>query len=426
VPKLSVAAIEKLKPHSSKRREVPDAGKPGLFLVIHKTGRKSWAVRYRINRQTRKLTLPGFPSLPTARALAQAALDEVAEGRDPALQKKAANSSSNVIEHVFAEFMARHVKKRNGAAIRESSRRETGRLLGLKPATPDLATWEPRKPWSGVLAKWHGRNVLTITKRDVLALVDSFVSNGAPVGANRTLAAVKTAFGWCVRRDILATSPADRVDAPSPERSAERAMSDSELVAIWRAAEAMGYPYGRTVQLLMVTGQRRDEVREAPRREFDLANAVWKLPPERTKNGRAHHVPLSATALAILKGLPAVQGEAGLLFSLNGEVPFSNLARLKTKLDVAALAELRKLDPAAKLKPWRLHDLRHTLKTWMQSARVPKDVRNAVQNHFDGDMDELYGHYTFEKEKREALDAWARHIEALLSGQGGNVVSMRR
>jgi integrase len=70
------------------------------------------------------------------------------------------------------------------------------------------------------------------------------------------------------------------------------------------------------------------------------------------------------------------------------------------------------------LKPWRLHDLRHTLKTWMQQARIPKDVRNAVQNHYDGDMDEHYGHYSFDKEKRAALNSWARHVEALVrSGQ---------
>lgn len=73
------------------------------------------------------------------------------------------------------------------------------------------------------------------------------------------------------------------------------------------------------------------------------------------------------------------------------------------------LHELRKIDPATSaLERWRLHDLRHTLKTWMQRARIPKDVRNAVQNHHDGDMDELYGHYSFEEEKRDALDRWAR------------------
>ena len=258
----------------------------------------------------------------------------------------------------------------------------------------------------------------SITKRDVLDLLDARVAEGAPVGANRTLSALKTAFSWCVKRDILALSPADHVDEPSPEKSVERSLSDVELVALWRSAEALGYPYGQMVQLLILVGQRRDEVRKAIRSEFDHAGRIWKLPAHRTKNGHEHHVPLSDMALTIFECLPAIRSDAGWLFTINGTVPVSNLARRKARLDRAMLTELRKVDPEAMLKPWRLHDLRHTLKTCMQQARIPKDVRNAVQNHYDGDMDEHYGHYSFDKEKRAALNGWARHVEALVrSGQ---------
>jgi hypothetical protein len=65
--------------------------------------------------------------------------------------------------------------------------------------------------------------------------------------------------------------------------------------------------------------------------------------------------------------------------------------------------------------PWRLHNMRHALKTWMQKARIPKDARNAVQNHYDGGMDELCGRYSFQAEKREALDRWAAHVLSLIS-----------
>src|ERR1019366_8694034 len=91
--RLSVAAIERLKPDTAKRLEIADAGKPGLYLVIQPNGRKSWAVRYRIDRQSRKLTLEGFPSLTTARRLAQDALDLVAATKDPARLKKAARNA---------------------------------------------------------------------------------------------------------------------------------------------------------------------------------------------------------------------------------------------------------------------------------------------------------------------------------------------
>jgi integrase len=328
---------------------------------------------------------------------------------------------------VFADFLAKHVRKRNGQPIRESTRRETGRLLGLSPEGDDLSTWKPRNPRSGVTAHWAGREVQSITKRDVLDLLDGIVDGGAPVGANRTLSALKTAFAWCVKRDILQASPCDHVDDPSAETSCDRELSGLELVALWRAAERMGYPYGKMVQLLLLTGQRRDEVRSAIYGEFDLDKRVWRLPAERTKNGHEHHVPLSDAAVALLRGedMPRIKSKSRWLFTTAGDVPVSNLARRKKRLDAAMLAELRKIDPEiSELEPWRLHDMRHTLKTWMQRNRIAKDVRNAVQNHFDGDMDELYGHYSFEKEKREALEAWAQHISEI--AVGGNIVNFQQ
>jgi integrase len=288
----------------------------------------------------------------------------------------------------------------------------------------DLSSWKMREAKSGVLARWSGREIQSITKRDVLDLMDDIVEGGAPVGANRTLSALKTAFAWCVKRDILSASPCDHIDYPSPETSCDRELSGVEMVALWRAADRIGYPYGRMVQMLMLTGQRRDEVRKAVWGEFDLANRMWSLVGERTKNGRQHHVPLSAAALAILKDLPNIKSKASWLFTIDGEVPISNLSQRKDRLDAAMLAELRKIDPEiSELQPWRLHDLRHALKTWMQRHRVAKDVRNAVQNHFDGDMDELYGHYSFEKEKSDALEKWAQHIAEITSGT--NVLRMQ-
>jgi integrase len=123
--------------------------------------------------------------------------------------------------------------------------------------------------------------------------------------------------------------------------------------------------------------------------------------------------------MALIEGLPKIKSARCWMFTIKGEVPVSNLAKRKRRLQHLMLTELRKGNPdASEPARWRLHDLRHTLKTWMQKTRVPKDVRNAVQNHYDDDMDELYGHYSFEKEKRDALEAWARHIEGLLGGEG--------
>src|SRR5262249_39797709 len=159
------------------------------------------------------------------------------------------------------------------------------------------------------------------------------------------------------------------IDAPSPETPQERDLSGQELVAIWRGADHLGYPYGRMIQVLMLVGQRLDEVLAAARPEFDFAARVWTIPRERTKNRPEHRVPLSDEVVAILEGLPKIKSKAGYLFTVSGDVPCSNLSRLKIRLDAAMLKELRKIDPGvAELVPWRQHDLRHTLKTWMQRA----------------------------------------------------------
>jgi integrase len=437
------------------RYEIADAGCPGLRLVIQESGAKSWLMRFRspVERdrngkgKARKLTLgplagngeacDGAPkigrplSLADARALTTDMIRKIRQGGDPAVErqsdKRAARvaASSNKVEDVLGQFMAKHVrKKRKGTPIRESTRRKTGRLLGLEPDNGDLSSWVPCNPKSGVLAHWSGRDITGITKRDALELLDTMVARGAPVGANRTLSALKTALGWCVKRDIIAASPCDHIDAPSAETPQERELSGQELVAIWRAADRMGYPYGRMIQVLMLTGQRLDEVLAASRSEFDFAARVWALPGERTKNGREHRVPLSEEVIRILGGLPKIASKGGYLFTVSGLVPCSNLSRLKRRLDAATLEELRKIDPdISELVAWRQHDLRHTLKTWMQGARIPKDVRNAVQNHYDGDMDELYGHYTFEKEKRDALEKWSQHIADIVAGT--NIIELR-
>jgi integrase len=435
--KLTDLFVERAKSPAHGRIEYFDASWPGLALRITENGAKTWCAFYRFHGKLRRFTIGRYPAIKPAEARlkAQAALDRVSQDVDPAAEKKNRRTArGDQAEDVFAEFMAKHLRKRNGEPIRETTRQETGRLLGLKQ-DPETSSWILRDPRAGVLAYWVDRPVQGITKRDVLDLLDDIVEAGAPVGANRTLSALKTAFAWCVKRDIVGASPCDHIEDPSPETSDERDLSDVELVALWRAAEKasaprrrgrarspspeshVGYPYGRMVQLLLLTGQRRDEVREAVWSEFDLPNRVWKLPGSRTKNGREHHVPLSGAAMTVLESLPRIKSESGWLFTIDGEVPVSNLARRKERLSEAMLAELREIDPGiAGLEPWRLHHLRHVLKTWMQRARIPKDVRNAVQNHFDHDMDELYGHYSFEKEKREALERWAEHVGTIVRG----------
>jgi integrase len=227
-------------------------------------------------------------------------------------------------------------------------------------------------------------------------------------------------FKFYVKRGSLVISPAALVDAPAAEESRDRTLSDDEIKAIWKAADAAAYPFGGLVQMLLLTGARRDELREATWSEFDLDGALWTLPADRVKNGNEHWVPLSDTALQILNGMPRVKG--GLLFTTTGDTPYSGLSKAK-----------RRLDEASGVQGWTLHDLRRTAATGMaEKCGVQPHIIEAALNHISGESKRgvagIYNRARYADEIRKALQAWADYVDGLVNGRpaiGGNVVRMR-
>src|SRR5262249_48591107 len=170
--RLTARAVENLQPVAD-RREVPDALLVGLYCVIHPTGKKVWAVRYRNRGVNRKLTLGPYPaiSLKHAREMAGKALRAVAEGRDPGLEKTQARAAkADSIESVVESFLERYYRRTN----RPKTAHRAEQLLRLH-----------------VLPRWRARMVGDITRRDVRDVLDRVVDGGAPIQANRVLAVVR-------------------------------------------------------------------------------------------------------------------------------------------------------------------------------------------------------------------------------------------
>ena len=256
-----------------------------------------------------------------------------------------------------------------------------------------------------VLPKWKSRSIHAIGRRDVNNLLDAVVARGSMVMANRLLAALRKLFNWSVSRGIITASPCAGISAPHREKSRDRVLSNNELVSIIQAAREMGGAFGGVVQMLVLTAQRRNEVSEATWTELDLDQRLWTIPGERTKNGKPHFVHLSDKAKAVLEMTPNV---GGFIFTSNGKTPFSGFSKAK-----------KRLDDMSSVTDWRLHDIRRTVTTGMATLGIAPHIADKVMNHQSGTISgvaAVYQRHEFLEERKTALEAWGRHVQALLDG----------
>jgi integrase len=409
--KLTTLKIDTMKPGVA-RQEIPDALLPGLYLIAQSSGAKSYAVRYRHHGRPRKLTLGRHPALTlaAARKLAGAALQKVAEGFDPGVEKRQQRQSAAIqngmtVEGMFVDFLNLRVRKKNGQPIRERSTKETAHRLGLKRDPENPGAWI--RTGNGVLSHWRGRRLAEVSRADVQALLEKMAAR-TPTLANRTYAALRTAFAWRVRRDpsTFAESPYDLVDRPAGEKERSRELTDLELASIWAAAGEMAYPFGPLVKMLILTGQRRSEVAGMKWSELDLKQKLWTLPPDRVKNGQRHVVPLSPQALAIITGVPRIAG-SDFVFTAFGTVATCDFSRNKRQLAKRLPSDMAQ---------WCLHDLRRACRTGLGRLGVPPHICEAVINHLPPKLIRTYDLNSYQAEKREALCKWARHV-AKLAGE---------
>ncbi len=399
------------------RREVPDGKIGGLFLILQPSGAKSWAVRYRLDGKPKKFTIGPYPAvdLATARKRAQEALGELAGGVDPAARKKAAREARKAeqsvkdrVEDVAAVFVERYVKRNVG----EAWAREAERLLKVE-----------------IIPKFGAKRLGDVKRADVHDLLDGIVDRGSPITANRTLAVFRRLSNWAIERGIIAASPCEKIKAPASEETRDRVLSDDEIRLAWGACERVGWPFGPIGQLLLLTGARRDEIASARWSEIDLAAKTWTIAKERSKNGIAHEIPLSDAAVHILEGLPRIGDKKdGLVFTTRGATAVSGFSHAKVAMDAAIVEGLP--DDVKAPDRWTFHDLRRTAASGMAGLGIAPHVVEAVLNHKSGTIKgvaAVYNRYSYATEKRAALDAWARRLEAIVTGSGAsNVVELAK
>ena len=382
---MTKSAVDALKA-ASKDTVYWDAGLPGFGVKVTPRSRKVFVVLYRIGgagSRLRKYTIGpyGRVTLQMARAEAQKVLAARLEGRDPATEKRESKRrmTADRVDDLIEVFIVQHVSKTRKAA-------EISRLLRRE-----------------VVSRWGNRCVHAIGKRDIVELASEIAQRGTPMAANTLLKVIKTFLNWCVGRAVIDASPAEGVPLPGKEVARDRVLTNNELASVIRAARQIGGAYGGIVEMLALTGQRREEVAQMVGDEIDFNSRTWTLPGSRTKNGKPHIVHLSEACIKLIKRASRL---GSYVFSISGVKPFQNFTIAK-----------RALDELSGVTGWRLHDLRRTCVSGMAGLGVPPHVADKILNHQSGTISgvaAVYQRHHFLAERKLALERWGQYIETLV------------
>jgi integrase len=379
-----------------------DDAPKGMGCRVYPSGEKAFVLRYRRAGKTCLVTLGRYGDDLT---LAQAR-DEAVERRRLARRGVDLRARQRQEAETFASAAAQWLAD-DQAGNRRRSRAEAARIIN-----------NHCKPLAGVRLR-------EITKAHVLALlrdtrdgVTPISRKPAPCMSNRVLAALRRFFRWCVEQDKLPASPIATVRPLAREVSRTRVLSDTELAYVWKCAGP--YPYGPMVKLLILTGCRRQEA--AGMSWHEVEGDTWTIPGARAKNGKPHRIPLTAQALELLAGLPRMEG-SDFVFSASGRGPFSDFSGAKAEL-VGRIAEAAARD-GRKLAPFVLHDLRRSTASGLARAGIQPIVISALLNHAPARLlgiTAVYARHDYASERRRALEMWARHLERVVAGEGGDAV----
>ena len=377
--KLTAHAVQKLRPVGGERTEYFDKLLPGFSVRVAPTGRKTFCVLYRRGRRLRRYTLGSYPplNLSQARAMAKAALAQAAMGGDPAARKIEERQAGTFAE-LAAEYLERYAKP-NKRSWKEDERRIRKNLLPVLGFT---------------LAK-------DVTRADVRRLLEAIVRRPAPSEANQTLALIRKIYNWAIGQDLVEESPCRGLPRPAKTRQRHHVLSEDGIRKFWNELTHESPIVAAALKLRFLTAQRGGEVIAMRWADVELNTRWWTIPSERSKNGLPHRVPLSRAAIDILRQLEGTESpwvfpsprREGHLCSTQKAIE-----RIRQRADI----ELRG------------HDLRRTAASFMTSMGTPRLVVAKILNHVETGVTAVYDRHSYDREKRDALDAWSIRLEEML------------
>lgn len=406
--------IKAAKPIEGRRTRYRIDGIEGLWLDVSATGKAYWYIRYqpggRSSRTERWYRLGTRASVGLADASLKARnvlTAAYANERDPHVERKTKRSETMTLADLYTDWHTRHAS-------------------GLARVATDESIWQTH------IEKGLGRQRLTELRRgEIGKLRDRVAKLGGPIASNNVLVLINRILNWGVNEGCLEFNPAARLRKVGEVKPRERVLLPTEIPKFWSALDTMEDMTGEhmrkgekgrmlspatrsTLRLMLLTGQRRSEVVEAEKSELqlDAAEPIWMIPGERTKNGLLHRVPLCPMAAAeFRKAVAASPAKSCYVFPspvADDDTPI--LASAVTRAMARLVSELK----ITKVSP---HDLRRTVGTEMTKLGLPTHVRSLVLNHSAisrSITDAVYNRYAYDKEKRDALQAWESALTRLM------------
>lgn len=440
--------MKALKPARGRKvGEYRDRDVRGLEIRVWQSGAKSWRCHYtrRSDGRRRVVGLGSYPGLPLkeARRKARRLQSEVEDLEGPAdpAAKRAMRRAAVTFADLADSWIALHGKPNvSPRALRDNRSMLNRHIL---PAIGTMKACE-------------------ITRRDVLRLLadvaakpdarkrKDVASRSLTYRPNRVFELVRAIFRWGVSQDELQVDPTYGLKPPiKKEKPRERTLSDEEIRTLWEALNAApelrslskrgatgdgisahgGIPMTKAtalaLKLSLVTAQRIGEVTGMALSELSLNNSapVWVIPGTRTKNGEPNRVPLSGLAVELINEARALAGESAWIFPsrydqdpIDAHAPTRALSRARSAIGI---------------DDFRVHDLRRTAATRMAELGANPHMISLVLNHVSARRgtitSKVYVRYSYDREKRDALEAWAHRLKEIISGlDGANVVPMSR
>jgi integrase len=447
MPKLTVPAIAKYTP-AAQRREIRDELGAHLYFVIEAKPKnknvsagRSWAMRFRRpDGRTARLWLGGYTeeettddpvrgavlSLRQARQLSNKIDAMLAKGIDVVEDFKTAKREqqsaqqtkiANAFGAAVIEYVADHRTRRWQQLPRRWKR--DARVLGL--AYPhdctDPESVEPEIIPGSLADTWGNKPISDITGDDIHRVVDDARTKGIPgLGrrgkrsesrSRKLYGGLAGFFKWAHRKKRrINSNPCADVDRPAPATKRPRYLSVDEIRWFWQACDKIEPPFRQAVRLLLLSGQRLNEV--AGMRDGEL-DTIWTIPGGRTKNHREHKVHLPPLIRDQIASVPRIDG-TDYVFTTTGRSPISGWSKTKGRLDTAMQVIAAK--EKGTFRPWQFHDLRRTLSTHMnEQLGVDPFIVEAILNHMKPGIEAVYNRAEFLAKRKKALERWCAYVQ---------------